>query len=138
MRRDEGNRAEKVQAVVFVVASMAVLIGVVGLGADAGQLYAAKQREPAIADAVAQAAVMDLFRGTNTVANGNNFGTGRVKCPTSGGIKPCAYAQQNGMTSSDTVTLDFACQGCTNAFNTDNANCIVTNVTLSTTASDST
>jgi hypothetical protein len=133
MRRGEGRREEKGQALVFVAVSMAVLAGMVGLGLDAGQLYAAKQAEQVIADAVAQAAVMDIFRVSNIGAN--SFGSSQVKCPPPpaavGTIAPCAYARQNGMVPSDKVTIDFAYQGKSySPFATD-PSCAVTDVILS-------
>src|SRR5690348_10838355 len=128
MRRGEGHRKEKGQTLVFVSLALAVVLGIVGLGLDGGQLYAARQRAQTIADAVAQAAVMDVYRGTNTGTNA--FGSARITCPISGGVSPCSYAQQNGLSASDSLTIDFAASS--PALDTDPAgNCTVTGVTLS-------
>src|SRR5690349_117846 len=107
MRRNRGQHKEKGQALIFVSVALAVLVGVVGLAVDAGQLYAAKQRAQTIVDAVAQAGVMDVYRGSNAPPS-NSFGTARVTCPISGGITPCSYAQQNGLLTSDTLVIDFS------------------------------
>jgi hypothetical protein len=88
----------------LVALSLVIVVGMVGLAMDAGQLYVTKQKAQAAADAAAQAGVMDMYNGTSVPA-GN--------CPTTGGSAACVYARLNGFggSVSDTVTIDFPDSG---------------------------
>src|SRR5689334_499698 len=96
------------------------LVGIVGLALDGGQLYVAKQRAQAAADAAAQAGVMDLYRGNGTAA-----ATASAK----------AYGVKNGFSNSevspgypDCNTLAW-CGGHVTLSGVDNPNLIQVTVT---------
>jgi hypothetical protein len=78
---DEGS------VILLVAVGLALVIGMVGLAMDAGQMYVMKQRAQAAADSAAQAGVMDMYNFIS-VAQGD--------CPSAGGSAACFYARQNG------------------------------------------
>ena len=73
-------RSEQGSVIVLVALSLVIVIGMLGLAMDAGQLYVTKQRAQAAADAAAQAGVMDMYNGATVPAG---------KCPTTGGSAAC-------------------------------------------------
>ncbi len=111
MRSRETRDREEGQAIVLVVLAMGIfLIGAVGLGFDGSILYAQLRRAQLAADAAAQAAMLSIYDGTNTVStNSAKFSTGSsFTCATGDARTPCKYAGLDGFsTSADTVTVDF-------------------------------
>jgi Flp pilus assembly protein TadG len=96
------------------------LFGIVGLALDGGQLYVARQRAQAAADAAAQAGVMDLYRGYGSTA---------------ASASAIAYGVKNGFASSEVdpeypacSTLAW-CNGHVTLSGTDNPNLIQVTVT---------
>jgi Flp pilus assembly protein TadG len=87
------------------------LFGAVGLAVDGSHLYAQRQMAQAAADAAAQAGILSIFDGSNSVSgNTHGFSTGSsFTCATSDARTPCYYAQtMNGFNAAtDTVTVDF-------------------------------
>lgn len=88
---------ERGSVLVFVALTLFVIVGMIGLAIDAGHMYAAKQRAIAAADAAAQAAAMNVYRGSSD----------------NGSASAVWYAQQNGFnTAADTVTVTYpSCSG---------------------------
>jgi len=98
----------------MVVAMSVLLIGVLGLAIDGGQMYAQRQMAQAAADSAAQAGIMSILDGTN-ITSAHPFGTGTPPIASSPCITltdprtPCVYARYNGFgaTSADVVTLSY-------------------------------
>lgn len=105
------KKGEAGQAVLLVVLSMGIfLIGAVGLAIDGSHLYAQRQMAQAAADAGAEAGILSIFDGSNSVSgNTHGFATAPFTCATSDDRTPCYYAQtMNGFNAStDTVSVDF-------------------------------
>lgn len=104
---------ESGQAVLLLIVGMSIfLIGALGLALDGAQMYAQQQMARAAADAGAQAAILSIYRGTNSTAS-SPFGTGSnpaaFTCSTTDGRTPCVYARLNGFGGivSDIVTVSF-------------------------------
>lgn len=104
---------ESGQAVVLVIVALGLfMFGALGLGIDGAQMYAQRQMAQTAADAAAQAAIMSVFRGTNSTS-ANPFSTEEsFTCsvpPAALDLRtPCVYAQYNGFgTAADTVTVSF-------------------------------
>src|ERR1700722_12306084 len=101
------------QALILVALAMSIfLIGAIGLAVDGSNLYTQRQFAQAAADAAAQAAMMSVFDGTNTVTgNAADFSTGSTfTCgSTTNASTPCVFASDNGFgsASGDTVTVSF-------------------------------
>jgi Flp pilus assembly protein TadG len=95
--------------IVMVALLLTVIVGLVGLGIDAGQLYVTKQKAQAAADAAVQAGVMDMYNGTTATGT---YGT-KTTCTTTSGWTPCYYARANGFggSASDALTVDFSPSG---------------------------
>jgi hypothetical protein len=98
--------------VIFVVLALSIFVlGAAGLAVDGSHLYAQRQMAQAAADSGAQAGILSIFDGTNSVGgNTHGFATGAsFTCSTSDAKTPCYYAQtMNGFnTADDTVTVDF-------------------------------
>src|ERR1019366_9346117 len=68
------HRREKGAVIVLVAISLVVLLGMVGLSLDVGQMFIARQQIRAEADAASQAGIMDMFKGTNS-SGGHTYGT---------------------------------------------------------------
>ena len=108
-------RSEKGSVLLLVVVALTVVMGIVGLAMDAGQMYVTKQTAQAAADGAALAAIMDLFNAGETPATtANTFGPATITaadCAAGGahsGVTPCAYARQNGFgVSAPEVTVAF-------------------------------
>jgi len=102
---------EEGQAIVLVVLAMGIfLLGAVGLGFDGSMLYSQLQKAQLAADASAQAAILSIFDGTNTVStNPAKFSTSSFTCSTTDARTPCKYASLDGFGGSaiDTVRVDF-------------------------------
>jgi len=111
MRSRQREDREEGQAIVLVVLAMGIfLIGAVGLGFDGSILYAQLRKAQLAADAAAQAAMLSVYDGTNTVStNSAKFSTGAsFTCATGDARTPCKYAGLDGFnTSADTITVDF-------------------------------
>ena len=107
MRRN----GEKGQALVMTAVALGlVLMGAVGMAIDTSQLWAHRQMAQAAADAAAQAAILSVFDGTNTVKP-NIFALTTSYTHTCGladAITPCAYSFKNGFApeNGDTVAVD--------------------------------
>ena len=102
------KRSEKGQAVILVVAAMAlVLVGALGLAIDGASLYGNRQMAQSAADAAAQAGILSIFDGTNIGTN--LFGSAAHLCTATDAITPCVYARKNGFGASadDAVVVDF-------------------------------
>jgi hypothetical protein len=105
--------AENGQAVVLVVVALGLfMFAALGLGIDGAQLYAHRQMAQAAADAVAQAAMMSIKRGTDSTSTHPFSTAASFTCtvpPAALDLRtPCVYAQYNGFgTSTDTVTVSF-------------------------------
>ena len=98
---------QKGQALVFVVIAMGIfLIGSLGLAIDGGQLFIHRQMAQAAADAAAQAGIMSIFDGTNTVG-ATQFPTTGFTCTTTATSTPCVYARLNGFGAANTDTVSF-------------------------------
>jgi Flp pilus assembly protein TadG len=100
------------QAIILVALAMSIfLIGAVGLGIDGSHLYSQRQMAQAAADAAAQAGMMSIFDGTNTITgNAAAFTAGTAfNCTTSDSRTPCVFASNNGFggSSTDTVAVTF-------------------------------
>jgi Flp pilus assembly protein TadG len=91
-------RSECGSVLVLVALTVFLIVAMVGLAMDAGQLYAVKQRAVAAADAAAQAAVMDIYDATST---DHGYSTALW------------YTRQNGFnTAADAVTVTYpGCPG---------------------------
>src|SRR5450759_2314652 len=96
------RHGKKGQAVILVVVAMGIfLIGALGLAIDVSQLFGHQQMAQVAADAAAQAAMLSIFQGVNTVAaNAAKFtatpGT-FFNCDAAHALTPpCKYAQMNG------------------------------------------
>lgn len=121
MKRNSARCAgERGASFLLVMALGAGIFGIVGLALDAGQMYVTKQRAQAAADAAAQAAVMDLYRG-----NGSAAATASAT----------AYGVKNGFTAlevdpkyPDCSTLAW-CNGHVNLSGADNPNLVQVTVT---------
>jgi Putative Flp pilus-assembly TadE/G-like len=105
-------KEEEGQAVVLLALAMGIfLILGVGLAVDGSHIYAQRQMAQNAADGAAQAGIMSIFDGTNSVVgNTAGFSTGSsFTCSTTDARTPCAYAIDNGFggSASDTVTVDF-------------------------------
>ena len=94
------KRREGGQAILPVMMGLGIfLLGAIGLAVDGGHLYAQRQMAQSAADAAAQAAIMSVFYGTNTVtANTHKFTVPSSQptspnCGTSGAATPCYFAQ---------------------------------------------
>lgn len=103
---------EEGQSIILVVLAMGIfLIGAVGLGFDGSHLYSERQKAQVAADAAAQAAMMSIFDGTNSISgNSAKFSTGATfDCSTKPNSTPCQYAGYNGFSSSngDTISVSF-------------------------------
>jgi Flp pilus assembly protein TadG len=105
------RKGESGQAVLLVLVGLSIfLIGAAGLALDGSHLYAQRQMAQAAADAAAEAGILSIFDGTNSVAaNAHRFGTTNFTCATSDARTPCYYAQtMNGFNAAtDTVSVDF-------------------------------
>jgi Flp pilus assembly protein TadG len=109
------HNGEKGQAILLVVVVMGiVLIGAMGLVIDVSQLFGHQQMAQVAADAAAQAAMLSIFQGVNTVAIATNPaafsgapGTS-FTCAAQPASTPCKYAQMNGFGSGDTITVSFS------------------------------
>lgn len=109
------KREEEGQAIILVGLAMSFfLIAAVGLGIDGSHLYSQRTMAQRAADAVAQAAIMSIFDGTNTVSTNTAKFTatdgGSLTCSSSNtAAAPCQYASLNGFSSAsgDTITLNF-------------------------------
>lgn len=97
-------RSESGAITILVALSLLIILGMVGLAMDAGQMFMARQQLQAAADAGAQAGVMDMYNGTNS--SGGTYGQAGANCAASSTWTPCKYAVVNGL-SSDTVCVDF-------------------------------
>jgi Flp pilus assembly protein TadG len=100
------------QAIVLVALAMSLfLLAAVGLAVDGSTLYTHRQMAQAAADAAAQAGIMSIFDGTNTLTgNAAAFTAGTAfTCTTTDSKTPCAYARLNGFggSATDTVTVSF-------------------------------
>ncbi len=109
MKRDR----EAGQALLLVILGLSIfLIGAAGLAVDGSHLYAQRQMAQAAADAAAEAGILSIFDGSNTVTtNTYKFtpsGTA-ANCSSTPNATPCYYAQTlNGFSAStDTVTYDI-------------------------------
>jgi Flp pilus assembly protein TadG len=80
--------AERGVTIILVAMALVVLVAMVGLALDAGQLYVTKQRAQAAADAAAQAGVLDLFDRTT---------------PGTAQSTAVSYAGMNGFSSAETA-----------------------------------
>jgi hypothetical protein len=104
---------ESGQALVLVVVALGLfMFAALGLGIDGAQLYAHRQMAQAAADAVAQAAIMSILRGTNSTSTHPFSTAASFTCtvaPATLDLRtPCVYAQYNGFgTSADTVVVSF-------------------------------
>lgn len=108
------HNGKRGQAVLLVVVVMGIfLIGALGLAIDVSQLFGQQQMAQVAADAAAQAAMLSIFQGVNTVdtnpaafsgAPGTSFTCDSTHLPTT----PCKYAQMNGFGSGDTITVSFS------------------------------
>ncbi|MGI8959730.1 MAG: pilus assembly protein TadG-related protein [Bryobacteraceae bacterium] len=106
------QKNEAGQAVILVVVALSIFVlGAAGLAVDGSHLYAQRQMAQAAADAGAQAGILSIFDGTNSVVgNTHGFSTGATfTCATSDARTPCYYAQTMNRfnTAADTVTVDF-------------------------------
>src|SRR6185437_7734816 len=107
------KREEDGQAIILVGLAMSFfLIAAVGLGIDGSHLYSQRTMAQRTADAVAQAAIMSIFDGTDTAAKAGFVASdgGIFTCDsTNTAATPCKYASLNGFSSAsgDTVTLKF-------------------------------
>jgi Flp pilus assembly protein TadG len=107
------QREEDGQAIILVGLAMSFfLIAAVGLGIDGSHLYSQRTMAQRTADAVAQAAVMSVFDGTDTVAKAGFAASdgGTFTCDsTNTASTPCKYASLNGFSSGsgDTIKLSF-------------------------------
>jgi Flp pilus assembly protein TadG len=102
------HRQESGQAIVLVLVALSLfLIGAVGLGIDASQLYAQRQLAQTAADAAAIAGAMSIFSGTNIGSNA--FGSATLNCAAGDTHTPCYYARLNGFdkANDDTVKAEF-------------------------------
>ena len=100
------------QAIVLVALAMSIfLIGAIGLAVDGSNLYTQRQFAQAAADAAAQAGMMSIFDGTNTITgNAAAFTAGTAfTCTTTDKRTPCVFASDNGFggSSTDTVAVTF-------------------------------
>src|SRR6185312_3654440 len=107
------KREEEGQAIILVGLAMSFfLIAAVGLGIDGSHLFSQRTMAQSAADAVAQAAVMSVFDGTDTVAKAGFAPTagGTFTCDSKNTTAtPCKYASLNGFSSAagDTIKLNF-------------------------------
>lgn len=91
VRRKSG---ESGQAVVLVALAIGVfLLAAVGWAIDGSQLYAQRQMAQTAADAAAQAGIMSIRNGSSAI------GTSSYYCTSGNSTSPCAYASNNGFTS---------------------------------------
>ena len=108
---------EKGQALpILVIAFSLVLVGGMGLAINAGNLYQHTQLAQVAADAAATAGITSMFQGVDVTGAPHYFSTaGSFNCTVGSDTKlPCVYARMNGfgLTSADTVTVDFpTCTG---------------------------
>jgi Flp pilus assembly protein TadG len=105
-------KEEDGQAIILVALAMSIfLLGAIGLAIDGSNLYSQRQMAQAAADAAAQAGMMSIFDGTNSLTgNPAAFTAGTpFTCTTSDAETPCVYARNNGFGSSsdDTVAVTF-------------------------------
>lgn len=102
-------RGEEGSMIIMVALTLTIIIGMVGLAMDAGQMYVTKQKAQAAADAAALAGAMDMYNGTYATGS---YGA-KTTCSTSSNWTPCYYARLNGFggSASDTVTVDFSPSG---------------------------
>lgn len=103
---------EEGQAVILLALAMSIfLIGAIGMAVDGSNLYAQRQLAQAAADSAAQAGIMSIFDGTNSVSgNAAGFTAGTAfTCTTTDKRTPCVFANQNGFggASTDTVGVTF-------------------------------
>jgi Flp pilus assembly protein TadG len=107
------KREEEGQAIILVGLAMSFfLIAAVGLGIDGSNLYSQRTMAQTTADAVAQAAIMSIFDGTDTAAKAGFVAAdkGTFTCDsTNTAATPCKYASLNGFSnaSGDTIKLSF-------------------------------
>jgi Flp pilus assembly protein TadG len=104
------KKSEAGQAIIFVVLALGIFVlGAAGLAIDGSHLYAQRQMAQAAADAGAEAGILSIFDGTNSVVGNTHGFSTAATCATSDLRTPCYYAQtMNGFnTSSDTVSFDF-------------------------------
>jgi Flp pilus assembly protein TadG len=131
----EGSR-ERGAIIILVALTLTILVGLIGLGMDAGQMFVAKQQLQSAADAAAMAGVMDMYNGTNS-SGGSSYGTHHV-CSSSDTWTPCKYALLNLTGRSSTVTIDFPSaapafgSSCTTGSSTSNI-CVTATTTVNTT-----
>jgi Flp pilus assembly protein TadG len=100
------------QAIVLVAVAMSLfLFAAIGLAVDGSNLYSQRQMAQAAADAAAQAGMMSIFDGTNSLAgNAAAFTAGTpFTCTTTDAETPCVYARNNGFggSSNDIVAVTF-------------------------------
>jgi Flp pilus assembly protein TadG len=103
---------EEGQAIIIVALAMSIfLILAIGLAVDGSSLYSQRQMAQAAADAAAQAGIMSIFDGTNSIpGNTAGFTAGTAyTCTTTDQSTPCVYASKNGFGGSaiDTVAVSF-------------------------------
>jgi len=103
---------EEGQSVMLLAVAMSIfLIGAIGIAVDGSNLYAQRQLAQAAADSAAQAGIMSIFDGTNSVSgNAAGFTAGTAfTCTTTDQRTPCVFANQNGFggASTDTVSVTF-------------------------------
>lgn len=106
------NYSEAGQASILVVLGLGIfLLGAAGLALDGSHLFAQLQMAQAAADAAAEAGMLSVFDGSNSVAgNTHGFATNALfTCGASDARTPCYYAQtMNGFNdTTDTVIVDF-------------------------------
>ncbi|MCU1328369.1 MAG: hypothetical protein JWN34_3739 [Bryobacterales bacterium] len=94
---------EEGSILVLLAISLVVLLGMVGLAMDVGQMFVAKQQVQAAADAAALAGIMDMYNGTYSTGA---YGTATTCSAGTSGWTPCYYARKNGL-STDTTRVDF-------------------------------
>src|SRR5262249_45969085 len=94
------------QAAILVVLSLGIfLLGASALSVDFASLWLHKQAAQSAADAACTAGVQDMLAAQNNPAFTPNFTVGSdLFCETSSGAAPCAYATENGYSS----TLTYA------------------------------
>jgi Flp pilus assembly protein TadG len=100
------------QAVLLVIVAAGIfLIAGLGLAIDAAQMYGHRQMAQNAADSAAQAAMLSIFNGTNSIStNPAKFDTSNFDCTAGTDARtPCVYAQKNGfgLDTSDTVSVTF-------------------------------
>ena len=107
------SKEEDGQAIILLGLAMSLfLIAAVGLGIDGSHLYSQRTMAQTAADAVAQASVMSIFDGTDTVAKAGFAPSdkGTFTCSASNTTAtPCKYASLNGFSfaKGDTITIEF-------------------------------